>query len=154
MLTPDESIAEVYPSFGAYAQKVQSVLSFDNAIELPETIQQELQKLVDLLELCYFKFHLLDLAQLYAVMVFEKAMRIKLEDQYKNISKIKLSVLLDRAKQLSLLDSEQILKLRLLKDFRNKGVHQSSEVIDLTLVFENIHVLTVATLQLFINNKE
>jgi hypothetical protein len=149
MLRPDASIAEVYPSFNEYKAKLQLLFSFKEEVELPDAIQQELQKLADLLELCYFKYHLLDLAQLYAVMVFEKAMRIRLYDEYKSIAKIKLSVLLDRAKQLNLLQAEQVSELRLLKDFRNKGVHEPSEGIDLTTVFENINVLAIATHQIF-----
>jgi len=149
MLVPDPRALLVEPSFDTYKLRVQSLIL--PTPFLPEAIVQEQKKLCDFLALCYFKYDLLDLAQLYAVMLFEKAMRIKLEPEYKNISKIKLSVLLDRAKQLALLAPDQVVLLRSLKDFRNRGVHATSEVIDASIVFTNIEVLMKAIDSLFID---
>ena len=147
MLTPDSRSLVFEHSFEEYKIRLQTLISF--SVLLPEAIQQEKNKLYDLLELCYFKYDLFDLAQLYAVMVFEKAMRLKLETEYKNISKIKLSVLLDRAKQLKLLAPEQVLVLRTLKDFRNRGVHVTAENIDALDVLLNVETLMKSMDDLF-----
>jgi hypothetical protein len=147
MFIPDERALALEPSFQQYQQKIRELVFSTSAV--PDNIQQELKKVYDLLEICYFKYDLFDLAQLYAVMVFEKAMRLRLVSEYKNISKIKLSVLLDRAKQLNLLHPEQVQVLRALKDFRNKEVHVASEPTDTLQVLENIKALHQATEQIF-----
>lgn len=147
MWTADNRAMALAPTFEAYQEQLRSVVYVTEV--LPESIQQELKNVYDVLELCYAKYNLLELAQLYTVMVFEKALRIKLETEYKNISKIKLSVLLDRAKQLNLLEAEDIVALRTLKDFRNRGVHQSSEASDGLLVMSHVELLMKAIHQLF-----
>ncbi len=149
MWVPDNRAFALAPTFEAYQNQLRTMVYVTEA--LPESIQQELKNVYDVLELCYVKYDLLELAQLYAVMVFEKALRIKLETEYKNIAKIKLSVLLDRAKQLALLDAEDIAILRTLKDFRNRGVHQSSEAGDGVLVMSYVELLMRAVHQLFTN---
>jgi hypothetical protein len=147
MFVPDERAKALAPSFEQYQQKIQHLVF--SSTDIPDSIQQELNKVYDLLEVCYFKYELFDLAQLYAVMVFEKALRLKLTSEYKNISKIKLSVLLDRVKQLALLHPEQVLALRALKDFRNKEVHVASDATEVVLVLDHIQALTQATHQIF-----
>ena len=147
MLSPDTKILIVYPNFEIYKQTIKEIV-FDSKF-LPLDISSEVFKLLDLLEVSYFKYSLFEVSQLQAIMLFEKALRIKLYKEYKTITKIKFSVLLDKAKQLNLIDEEVVAKFRILKDIRNKTVHHGFETVDVEDVLKNISLLIYTVHQLF-----
>ena len=147
MLQPDPNVLLLFPTFDAYQKQV-STLVYDSLF-LPLEMVTEIAKLNDLLEVCYFKYSLFELAQLQSVMIFEKALRIKLYKEYKTITKIKLSVLLDKALQSGLLHKQVIAHLRTLKDLRNKTVHHATKSLDASEAIQNIALLIASIHELF-----
>jgi hypothetical protein len=147
MLSPDTKILIVYPNFEIYKQCVDNIV-YDSKF-LPLDISYEIAKLKDLLEVSYFKYSLFEVSQLHAIMLFEKALRIKLYKEYKTITKIKFSVLLDKALQLSLINQNTVNQFRILKDIRNKTVHHGFETVDVEDVLKNISLLIYTVHQLF-----
>lgn len=62
-------------------------------------------------------------ALLVASMIVEKTLRHILYAEYKTITKIKFSVLIDKAYQNELITLEEANQFRVLKNFRNASVH-------------------------------
>ncbi len=62
-------------------------------------------------------------ALLVASMIVEKTLRHILYAEYKTITKIKFSVLIDKAYQKELITLEEANQFRVLKNFRNASVH-------------------------------
>lgn len=147
MIQADPKTQAYFPHFEDYQAMVQSTIY--SSLYLPLDIAAETIKLTAILEMSYFRFSLFETAQLHAVMLFEKALRIKLYKEYKTITKIKLSVLLDKTDQLHLLVHDTVVKIRHLKDFRNKSVHHASDSFDAPTVIENIKLLVEAIHLLF-----
>jgi hypothetical protein len=147
MLIPDASIQNTYPNFEDFQTMIHTIVY--NSDYLPLDISNELHKIKDLLEVSYFKIGLFEVAQLHCIMVFEKALRIKLYKAYKTITKIKFSVLLDKVLQLSLLPYEVVCQIRTLKDIRNKTVHHSTLLVDHTVCLCNIKLLIDALHTIF-----
>jgi hypothetical protein len=147
MIQADSKTQAFFPHFENYQAMVQSIVY--DSLYLPLDIAAETIKLKALLEMSYFRFSIFETAQLQAVMLFEKALRIKLYNEYKTITKIKLSVLLDKTLQLQLLDHDTIAKLRILKDLRNKSVHHATDAFHAPEVIANIKMLVEAIHILF-----
>lgn len=93
--------------------------------EMPEEIREEIQIVQDLLEVSLIKPLLMRVALLHAIMTLEKSLRFLLKEEYKNISKIKFSVLIDKAQQNGFFSKENMLQLRILKDLRNLTSHHA-----------------------------
>ena len=139
MIQADPKTQAYFPHFEDYQTMVQNTIYASPY--LPLDIAAETIKLTAILEMSYFRFSLFETAQLHAIMLFEKALRIKLYKEYKTITKIKLSVLLDKTDQLHLLAHDTVLKIRQLKDLRNKSVHHASDSFDAPTVIANIKLL-------------
>jgi len=88
-----------------------------------EDIKQECILVVDLLEAAKTKPSLTIVARLVASLIIEKTLRHILYKEYKTITKIKFSVLIDKAFQNKIIDSEIAAQFRALKEFRNASVH-------------------------------
>jgi hypothetical protein len=86
-------------------------------------IKQECVLVEDLLEAAEIKPSLHIIAQLMASLIVEKTLRHILYKEYKTITKIKFSVLIDKAYQNKTIDSEIAVQFRALKKFRNASVH-------------------------------
>lgn len=86
-------------------------------------IKQECILVEDLLEAAKVKPSLFIVARLVASLIVEKTLRHVLYKEYKTITKIKFSVLIDKAYQNKLIDSEIAVQFRALKEFRNASVH-------------------------------
>lgn len=147
MLNPDPISASLYPTFSEYKAFINNKIYISDY--LPIGIDFEIEKVKDLLLMCYFKSSIYDVAQLQAIMIFEKALRIKLYNEYRTITKIKFSVLIDKAKQLNLISEETFKQFRILKDFRNRTVHQTTEYNDVKTMLNNIILLIETIHQLF-----
>lgn len=93
--------------------------------EMPEEIRGEMQIVCDLLEVSFVKPSLIRVALLHAIMTLEKSLRFLLKEEYKNISKIKFSVLIDKAQQKFFFDKEAADQFRSLKDLRNLNTHHA-----------------------------
>lgn len=147
MFNPDPISASLYPTFSEYQAFVNNKIYISDY--LPIGIDFEIEKVKDLLLMCYFKSSIYDVAQLQAIMIFEKALRIKLYNEYRTITKIKFSVLIDKAKQLNLISEETFKQFRILKDFRNRTVHQTTEYNDVKTILDNIILLIETIHKLF-----
>ena len=90
---------------------------------LPAEIIEECSLVFDLLDVSKDKPQLYKVALLVATMALEKTLRIVLYNEYKTITKIKFSVLIDKAYQNKIIDSEMAIQFRALKEFRNASVH-------------------------------
>ena len=86
-------------------------------------IKQECILVEDLLEVAKAKPSLFIIARLIASLIVEKTLRHILYKEYKTITKIKFSVLIDKAYQNKIIDSDIALQLKALKEFRNASVH-------------------------------
>ena len=151
MLQADSQLVQRYPLFDDYKVFIERMIIHSEAV--PVEISNEYPKMIDLLEVCYFKSSLFEMAQLQAIMLFEKAVRMRLYDEYKTITKIKFSVLLDKIQQLSLLDKNVVLHFRTLKDLRNKTVHHGSETVEIDLALENIRLLMISLVEIYKESK-
>lgn len=147
MLIPDSISSSFFPTFNQYQDFLNSKIYISDY--LPIGIDFEIEKVKDLLEMCYFKSNIYDVAQLQTIMIFEKALRIKLYNEYRTITKIKFSVLIDKAKQFNLISEETFKQFRVLKDFRNRTVHQTTEYNDVKSIIENIILLIETIHQIF-----
>lgn len=92
---------------------------------MPEEIRAEIHIVYDLLEVSIEKPQLIRVALLHAIMTLEKALRFLLKEEYKNISKIKFSVLIDKAQQKFFFNKEAADQFRSLKDLRNLNTHHA-----------------------------
>ena len=97
---------------------------------LPEEIIEECMLVFDLLEVSIEKPQLNKVALLVATMTLEKTLRIVLYHEYKTITKIKFSVLIDKAQQLGYTSKETASQLRELKNNRNAHAHNALIVVD------------------------
>jgi len=88
-----------------------------------EEIKQECVLVGDLLSVIEIKPSLLTVTRLVAIMTLEKTLRHILYKEYKTITKIKFSVLIDKAKQKEYIDASIADQFRALKDFRNASAH-------------------------------
>lgn len=88
-----------------------------------EEIKQECLLVEDLLETITSKPALIHVARLVAIMTLEKALRHILYGEYKTITKIKFSVLIDKARQKEYISRSVADQFRALKDFRNASAH-------------------------------
>lgn len=86
-------------------------------------IKQECLLIEDLIEVSNEKKALTIVAYLMASLILEKTLRHILYLEYKTITKIKFSVLIDKAFQNNWIDLEKATQFRKLKDFRNASVH-------------------------------
>ena len=85
---------------------------------------ESVQKLIVYLKLAEQHIELIELVQLYALTVLEKAFRKQYYTHYKTMSKIKFSVLIDKAQQETLISAEDRLFLIALKNRRNQQLHE------------------------------
>ena len=97
-------------------------------LSLPEEIKKEYFITQDLLEVSEYKPQLKSVALLIATMALEKTLRIVLYTEYKTISKIKFSVLIDKAQQKGYFDKEMANELRMLKNNRNTYAHVAAPI--------------------------
>ncbi len=88
-----------------------------------EEIKQECLLVEDLLETLSIKPSLMPVARLVAIMTLEKTLRYILYKEYKTITKIKFSVLIDKAEQIKYIDTLVAKQFRALKEFRNASAH-------------------------------
>ncbi len=88
-----------------------------------EEIKQECLLVEDLLKTISAKPSLMPIARLMAVMTLEKALRYILYNEYKTITKIKFSVLIDKAEQVKYINTIVADEFRALKEFRNACAH-------------------------------
>ena len=86
-------------------------------------IKQECILVEDLLEVAKAKPSLFIIARLIASLIVEKTLRHILYKEYKTITKIKFSVLIDKANQNKIIDSDIAFQFKALKEFRNASVH-------------------------------
>lgn len=98
---------------------------------LPPEIIEECGLVFDLLEVSMNKPQLMKVALMVATMTLEKTLRIVLYKEYKTITKIKFSVLIDKAQQLGYTSQETANQLRELKNNRNAHAHQALIVLDI-----------------------
>lgn len=97
---------------------------------MPAEIIEECSLVFDLLDVSIERPQLTKVALLLATMALEKTLRIVLYKEYKTISKIKFSVLIDRAQQLEYISKETANQLRQLKNNRNAHAHHALLVMD------------------------
>jgi len=97
---------------------------------LPSEIKEECLLIFDLLEVSAEKPQLTKVALLLATMTLEKTLRIVLYNEYKTITKIKFSVLIDKSQQLEYISKETADQLRELKNNRNAHAHHALIVLD------------------------
>jgi hypothetical protein len=88
-----------------------------------EDIKQECLLVEDLLKVSQRKPSLMIVAYLMASLILEKTLRHILYREYKTITKIKFSVLIDKVFQKNWIDVETAIQFRKLKSFRNASVH-------------------------------
>ncbi len=100
------------------------------ASDLPSEIKDECAIVFDLLEVSSDKPQLKKVALLVATMTLEKTLRIVLYAEYKTITKIKFSILIDKAQQLQYVSKATADQLRQLKNNRNAHAHQRLLVTD------------------------
>ena len=86
-------------------------------------IKQECMLVADLLEAAKVNPSLFIVARLVASLIVEKTLRHVLYKEYKTITKIKFSVLIDKAYQNKIIDVDIAIQFRALKEFRNASVH-------------------------------
>ena len=97
---------------------------------LPAEIIEECSLVFDLLDVSKDKPQLHKVALLVATMALEKTLRIVLYKEYKTITKIKFSVLIDKAQQIGYISKEIGDQLRQLKNNRNAHAHHALLVVD------------------------
>lgn len=120
-------------------------------------IRQECLLVEDLMEVSKEKPSLSSVAHLIASLTVEKTLRLILYKEYKTITKIKFSVLIDKAYQKNIIDSETAIQFRALKEFRNASVHhglmkieQEGSLMPINEIVRQIHLL----LDNFTSNEE
>ena len=91
----------------------------------PFDIKQECMLVEDLVEASKEKPSVYGVARLVASLIVEKTLRHILYKEYKTITKIKFSILIDKAYQKNMIDAETAIQFRALKEFRNASVHHS-----------------------------
>jgi hypothetical protein len=111
-------------------------------------IKQECVLVDDLLEASATKPSLHIVARLVASLIVEKTLRHILYKEYKTITKIKFSVLIDKAYQNNIIDSETAIQFRALKEFRNASVHhglmnirENEQLMPINKIVQQIHNL-------------
>lgn len=111
-------------------------------------IKQECMLVDDLLEAAKEKQSLFVVARLVASLIVEKTLRHILYKEYKTITKIKFSVLIDKAYQCKIIDSETAVQFRALKEFRNARVHhglmnipEEGDLMPINKIVQQIHKL-------------
>lgn len=111
-------------------------------------IKQECVLVEDLLESARTKPTLTIIAHLVASLIVEKTLRHILYKEYKTITKIKFSVLIDKSYQNKMIDLETANQFRRLKDFRNASVHhglmnieREDELMSINKIVQQIHYL-------------
>jgi hypothetical protein len=114
----------------------------------PEDIKQECKLVSDLSTAAELMPSIEVVALLVASMIVEKTLRHILYAEYKTITKIKFSVLIDKAFQKGLIDLEEANQFRVLKNFRNASVHHGlmnipleKNNIPVTKIIQQIHDL-------------
>lgn len=102
----------------------------------------------DLIEAAKEKPSLNVVARLVASLIVEKTLRHILYKEYKTITKIKFSVLIDKAYQTNWINSETAGQFRILKEFRNASVHhglmnikEQEQVMPINEIVQQIHNL-------------
>ena len=113
-----------------------------------DDIKQECVLVNDLLEAAREKPSLFIVARLLASLIVEKTLRYILYKEYKTITKIKFSVLIDKAYQNKIIDSETAIQFRDLKEFRNASVHhglmnitEQEQLMPVNKIVQQIHYL-------------
>ncbi|WP_018341645.1 hypothetical protein [Cytophaga aurantiaca] len=113
-----------------------------------DDIKQECVLVEDLLEVAKAKPSLVIVARLVASLIVEKTLRHILYNEYKTITKIKFSILIDKAYQKNIIDSETAIRFRALKEFRNASVHhglmnitEEEQLMPINEIVQQIHIL-------------
>jgi hypothetical protein len=88
-----------------------------------DDIKKECLLIEDLLKVSQEKPSLTIVAYLMASLILEKTLKHILYGEYKTITKIKFSVLIDKAFQKNWIDVETAIQFRKIKGFRNASVH-------------------------------
>ncbi|HSY61192.1 MAG TPA: hypothetical protein VK796_04905 [Cytophaga sp.] len=111
-------------------------------------IKQECLLVEDLLDVSKTKPSLYIVARLMASLIVEKTLRHVLYKEYKTITKIKFSVLIDKAYQNQIINSETTVQFRALKEFRNASVHhglmnikENEQLMPINEIVQQIHNL-------------
>lgn len=128
--------------------------------DLPSEIKDECAIVFDLQEVSADKPQLKKVALLVAAMTLEKAFRIVLYAEYKTITKIKFSILIDKAQQLEYVSKATADQLRQLKNNRNAHAHQrllvtddENELISIPAIMECIYSIFTIYYQRFPEQK-
>ncbi|SFX41940.1 hypothetical protein [Cytophaga hutchinsonii] len=95
-----------------------------------EEIKQECILVEDLLQASLNKASLLPVARLVAIMTLEKTLRHILYAEYKTITKIKFSVLIDKGCQCGYMKTDIAEEFRKLKEYRNASAHHGLMLLD------------------------
>lgn len=113
-----------------------------------DDIKQECVLVEDLLEAAKVKPSLFIVARLMASLIVEKTLRHILYKEYKTITKIKFSVLIDKAYQNKIIDFDIAAQFRALKEFRNASVHhglmnikEEGQLMPINKIVQQIHSL-------------
>ena len=113
-----------------------------------EEIKQECVLVEDLLDAAKKKPSLFIVARLVASLIVEKTLRRILYKEYKTITKIKFSVLIDKAYQNKIINSDIAVQFRALKEFRNASVHhglmninEEEQLMPINKIVQQIHHL-------------
>lgn len=102
-------------------------------------IKQECLLVEDLLEVSLIKPSLIPVTRLVATMTLEKTLRHILYREYKTITKIKFSVLIDKAEQCRYIKTGTAEAFRKLKDYRNASAHHGLMMLDTSETFIHIN---------------
>ncbi|MGN6645642.1 MAG: hypothetical protein ACTHJT_03845 [Cytophaga sp.] len=131
------------------------------ASDLPAEIKDECTIVFDLLDVSSDKPQLKNVALLVSAMTLEKAFRIVLYAEYKTITKIKFSILIDKAQQLEYISKATADQLRQLKNNRNAHAHQrllvtddEQELISIPAIMECVYSIFTIYYQRFPEQKQ
>ena len=123
-------------------------------IQPTSDFNESVQKLNVYLKLAAQHLELIELVQLYALTVLEKAFRKQYYTHYKTMSKIKFSVLIDKAQQENLIRQEDRIFLITLKNRRNQQLHELHTVEEYHVYEQDVQRLLKIMQQVFVSMKE
>lgn len=105
----------------------------------PLEIKQECVLIQDLLEVSIQKSSVMPVVRLVATMTLEKTLRHILYNDYKTITKIKFSVLIDKALQCAYIHESTAEEFKKLKDYRNASAHHGLLMLETTETYMPIN---------------
>ncbi len=114
-------------------------------------IKQECILIEDLLDASSIKASLLPVARLVATMTLEKTLRHILYSEYKTITKIKFSVLIDKACECGYIKTDVAEEFRKLKEYRNASAHHGLMMLDTIEIYMPINKIIQQIHQLLDN---